>query len=43
MELREDHEWMKEGNSQPAAVTDDAFDFQLFLAGLSDTLIPRKR
>ena len=42
MELREDHEWMKEGNSQPAAVTDGAFDFQLFLAGLSDTLIPRK-
>ncbi|MCY7779938.1 replication initiation and membrane attachment family protein [Bacillus haynesii] len=42
MELREDHEWMKEGNGKPAAVTDDAFDFQLFLAGLSDTLIPRK-
>ncbi|KKB74893.1 MULTISPECIES: replication initiation and membrane attachment family protein [Bacillus] len=42
MKLSDDREYTKEGQSKPVAVTDDAFDFQLFLAGLSETLIPRK-
>ncbi|MED2944687.1 replication initiation and membrane attachment family protein [Bacillus swezeyi] len=42
MELSDDQEFMKEGKSKPISITDNAFDFQLFMAGLSETLIPRK-
>ncbi|MCY8269171.1 replication initiation and membrane attachment family protein [Bacillus sonorensis] len=42
MQLEDGQELMKEGQSKPVEVTDDAFDFQLFLAGLSEALIPRK-
>ncbi|NPC93693.1 Replication initiation and membrane attachment protein [Bacillus sp. WMMC1349] len=42
LELSDDQEFLKEGQSRSLSVTDDVFDFDLFLAGLSEALIPRK-
>ncbi|MFO6497875.1 MULTISPECIES: replication initiation and membrane attachment family protein [Bacillus] len=42
MKLGDEQEFMKEGTGRSVTVTEDEFDFQLFLAGLSETLIPRK-
>lgn len=35
-------EWMERENSVPLAIKDDVFNFDLFFAGLSEVLIPKK-
>lgn len=40
--LDEGYEYVTVGSSQPAPLSDESFDFDLLLAGMSDMMIPRK-
>ncbi|WP_144493651.1 replication initiation and membrane attachment family protein [Bacillus pumilus] len=40
--LDQGYEYVTVGSSQPAPLSDDSFDFDLLLAGMSDMMIPRK-
>ena len=42
MNLPEDYETASVGQAPSYTVTEEVFDFELFLAGLSETMIPRK-
>ncbi|BBP91455.1 hypothetical protein BsIDN1_50730 [Bacillus safensis] len=40
--LDQGYEYVTVGSSQPAPLSDESFDFDLLLAGMSDMMIPRK-
>ena len=42
MKLPEDYETASVGQAPSYTVTEEVFDFELFMAGLSETMIPRK-